>query len=353
MKIYLHTYDKRYKDRIAFIENIKNKLEDIGIVFVKSQKESDLILTQQVAYMPSLEEPLSFKKDTIILEVNDTACIFHNKIRKSLKNDYVKGIFKVTNFFNPDNHNKKTIGKRIHVKSVKTSNVHREEHHEVVLTERELAKIKCALPAFLNFRMDNVRNINIDLEKDDWNKRGFVFNFAGTTNYKKNKNYINLSENDPEMALPILIGDHRKIMIENLVKRYVHQYGEKYLLFDNKPINQIDYWRSLLTTKVCLSPWGFDAYNWRDYEAIYTGAVLLKPNTDFLETYCNLFKSGINYIDCDQNFKDVVEKIEFCKNKNNINTIRKNALSLLKNNNNLDKIALRFKKQIEESLEGQ
>ena len=49
MKIYLHTYDQRYKDRIAFIENIKSRLENMGIVFVKSQEESDLILTQQVA----------------------------------------------------------------------------------------------------------------------------------------------------------------------------------------------------------------------------------------------------------------------------------------------------------------
>lgn len=351
MKIYLHTYDERYKDRIAFIENIKSRLEKMGIIFVKSQEESDLILTQQVAYMPSLEEPLSFKKDTIILEVNDTACIFHNEIRKSLKSDYIKGIFKATNFFNLENHNKKTIGKRIHIKSVKTSGVYQEEDHDVILTEKELKKIKCALPSFLNFRMDAVRSINIDLEKDDWNKRDIIFNFAGTTNYKNNKNYVNLSESDPEMALPVLIGDHRKIMIENLIKKYKLQNGEKYLLTDNKPMSQIEYWRSLLNTKVCLSPWGFGAYNWRDYEAIYTGAVIIKPNTDFLETYCNLFKSNINYIACDQNFEDIIEKINFCKDENNINIIRKNALNLLKSENNLDKIAIRFKKQIEECLE--
>ena len=310
MKIYLHTYDKRYSDRIEFINKIKKRLELLDVFFVNDHKDSDVILTQQVAYAPSLEFPLSIKKDVVILEVNDTACIFNEEIRSSLKNDYVKGIFKVTNFFNLDNHNVASPGERIHTGLVTGSEKYHIKQHLVKFNDKEMLKIKCALPTFLNFRMDNVRSLNIDLESDRLENRDITFNFAGTTNYKKNKNYVTLKEDDPKLALPKLIAHHRNTMIDKLVNNYKVKADEKYILTNEKPMNQITYWHSLLNTKACLSPWGFGAYNWRDYEAIYTGAVLIKPNTDFLETYCNLFNSNVNYISCDYNFKDLVEKID-------------------------------------------
>jgi hypothetical protein len=354
LKIYIHTYDERYKDRIAFIDKIKENLEKIGINFVDNHEACDIVLTQQVAYSPSLEFPLSLKKDVIILEVNDTACIFNDEIRNSLKSDHVKGIFKVTNFFDLDNHNIDSPGERIHTGLLNGSEEYFIKQHTVRFNDKELLKIKCALPTFLNFRMDSVRSVNIDLENDKLKNRNITFNFAGTTNYKKNKNYVALKEDDPKLALPKLIAHHRNTMINELVNNYKVEENEKYILTNEKPMSQPTYWNSLLKTKACLSPWGFGAYNWRDYEAIYTGAILIKPNTDFLETYCNLFNSGINYVSCDYNFKDLVEKINYVKNDQNkelIQNIRINALNLLKKESNLDRIAKRFKRQLIELLE--
>lgn len=65
------------------------------------------------------------------------------------------------------------------------------------------------------------------------------------------------------------------------------------------------YLDSLRTSKVCLSPWGYDPMCFRDYEAALCGCIVIKPNTDFLETWPSL-----RYVSCKPDFSDLVEVIE-------------------------------------------
>ena len=50
-------------------------------------------------------------------------------------------------------------------------------------------------------------------------------------------------------------------------------------------------------TKVVVSPWGWGEWCWRDCEAIYFGCALVKPDTDYVYTYPDIF-SGDNYYRC-------------------------------------------------------
>ena len=352
MKIFLETYDERYIDRIRFLFRIKPVLEnDFGYTFVEHEKDAELIISQQVSYSPNLDLCLSTRKDVIILEVNDTASIFNDSLRQIIGRENLKGFFKDTNFKDKSVHNLPTSGdRRYHVNFINDfANVCEKDEYDIKIKEKDLGKIKCAMPSFLNFRMDQMRNSGDFLERED---RPFVLNFAGTTDYFKNKNYVNLQKDDKRLNLPLLMKIHRDRAIEE-IKNYAVKKNCNVILSNSKPMTQIEYWHSLLASRICVSPWGFGAYNWRDYEAIYLGAVLLKPNTDFLETYCDLFRSSMFYVDCRPDFSDLSEKVDFIEsNFQSCKEMRKRALNLLNDNDDTHKIAKRFDKQIREALEG-
>ena len=350
MRVFLEEYDSRYSDRLRFLGAIKPELENRGLNFVGSEQECDLVLSQQVSYSPSLELVRTTKKDVIIIEVNDTATIFNDELRLAVKQENVKGFFKVTNFKDLDCHNARTSGDvRYHTNFInEIVNISEYQFPNVLFTDDELKKIQVALPAFLNFRMDQVRKVVLNIE-NDWQNRSIGLSFAGTTDYIKNKNYIQLEHADPKLGLPKLISAHRKMALDELAK--IKKRGTTVLMSNAKPMSQPEYWHSLLNTRACLSPWGFGAYNWRDYEAIYLGALVIKPDTDFLETYCDLFQDGKYYISCDVNFGNLDEIYEnVSSNKYNHNEIRRNALQLLETNNNKSKIADRFMNQITQTL---
>mgnify|MGYP003136889612 CR=1 FL=1 len=350
MKLFLETYDDRYKDRIAFLEKIKEPLHQLnGMEFVENYEDADIVVSQQTAYAPNLEFCLNQKKDVIILEVNDTATIFNNELRNAIKNPIVKGFFKVTNFANIEDHNKPTSGDvRYHANFIdEYEKISSQNPHAIIFEEKELSKIKCAMPAFLNFRMDQVRQV----QTFSSHQRDIDVNFAGTTDYTKNKNYVNLPEDDPKLELPVLIGAHRKRCLVEVIEAQ-QSMGIKVLLSDHKPMSQPQYWSSLYRSKVCLSPWGFGAYNWRDYESIYLGALLIKPDTSFLETYCNLFQGEKNYVKCSHDFSDLKKVISSClENYDDYNPVRESALSTLNKNSNPSHIANRFANQITECLQ--
>jgi hypothetical protein len=350
MKIFLEQYDSRYNDRLKFLETIKPELENRSFSFVESEQECDLVLSQQISYSPNLELVRTTKKDVIILEVNDTATIFNDELRLAIKQENVKGFFKVTNFKDLSCHNAKTSGDiRYHANFInEVIKISEYQFPNILFTDDELKKIQVALPAFLNFRMDQVRKVELDID-NDWKNRGIDLSFAGTTDYTKNKNYIQLNHSDPRLELPKLISAQRKMALNELTK--IRDKGATVLMSNVKPMSQPEYWSSLLSTKACLSPWGFGAYNWRDYESIYLGALVIKPNTDFLETYCNIFQSGKYYVPCDVDFANLDEIYEnISNNEYNHNEIRRNALQLLEANNNKSKIADRFISQITQAL---
>jgi len=96
----------------------------------------------------------------------------------------------------------------------------------------------------------------------------------------------------------------------------------------------------LRTSKIVISPWGNGEWCWRDYEAIYSGAVVIKPNSDFVHAVPDLYRNNKYYVACNPDFSDLEEKISYVvENYEKFIDMRKNARNLLINHWGYEKIA--------------
>lgn len=65
------------------------------------------------------------------------------------------------------------------------------------------------------------------------------------------------------------------------------------------------FWRALLNSKIVLSPWGVGETSLRDFQAVYCGCTLIKPNWDYAYTW-----PDIPYVPCAVDFSDLQEIVE-------------------------------------------
>ncbi len=75
------------------------------------------------------------------------------------------------------------------------------------------------------------------------------------------------------------------------------------------PIKKRAYLRELAQSKICFSPFGYGEVCWRDFESVYAGALLIKPDMDHIETAPNLFVPNETYLPLRWNFEDLSEVI--------------------------------------------
>lgn len=75
-------------------------------------------------------------------------------------------------------------------------------------------------------------------------------------------------------------------------------------------VNHSAYMRELDRSKVCFSPFGFGEIAWRDYEAIVSGCVLVKPDCGHLDLEPDILRPGETYVPVRWDFADVAEKVE-------------------------------------------
>lgn len=71
------------------------------------------------------------------------------------------------------------------------------------------------------------------------------------------------------------------------------------------------YFSELSQSKMCFSPFGYGEVAWRDYEAAFSGALLVKPDSAHLDSRPNLFRSNETYAPVRwdlSDFKEVVRR---------------------------------------------
>lgn len=71
------------------------------------------------------------------------------------------------------------------------------------------------------------------------------------------------------------------------------------------------YMAEMEDAKICFSPFGYGELCWRDIEAIVTGAILLKPDMDHLETLPDLYEKGVTYHAVDWDLSDLPSAVEY------------------------------------------
>lgn len=70
------------------------------------------------------------------------------------------------------------------------------------------------------------------------------------------------------------------------------------------------YWQELSQTKICVSPFGAGEICFRDFEIIFQGGMLLKPEMSHLETWPDIFVKGQTYEAFRWDFSDFETQVE-------------------------------------------
>ena len=98
---------------------------------------------------------------------------------------------------------------------------------------------------------------------------------------------------------------HRKEVWDRLDK-----LKDRYQIISKKLPFQ-EYIDKLAHSKVCISPFGQGELCCRDYEAMLTGTILIRPDQSNVTTAPNIFEEGETYIGCKLDWSDLEEKIEY------------------------------------------
>jgi hypothetical protein len=69
------------------------------------------------------------------------------------------------------------------------------------------------------------------------------------------------------------------------------------------------YMRELAASRICFSPFGYGEVCWRDYEAVFSGALLMKPDMAHLETIPDVFVPNETYVPLRWDFEDLGEAV--------------------------------------------
>jgi len=101
-------------------------------------------------------------------------------------------------------------------------------------------------------------------------------------------------------------------------------------------VDHRQYMQELRTSKICFSPFGYGEICWRDYEAIATGSVLLKPDMSHISTSPDIYIPFETYVPVKWDMSDLEDKIEILLandelrekiTKSAFNAVRKHVLS--------------------------
>jgi len=77
-------------------------------------------------------------------------------------------------------------------------------------------------------------------------------------------------------------------------------------------ISHAQYMQELESSKICFSPFGFGEVCWRDYEAILSGALLIKPELSHVETLPDIFfRPYESYVPVRWDYSDLEEKVRY------------------------------------------
>jgi len=95
-------------------------------------------------------------------------------------------------------------------------------------------------------------------------------------------------------------------------------------------VSRKKFYDELRNSKMCFSPFGYGEVCWRDFEAMCTGALLLKPDMSHLRLANDPFKPGETYVPLAWDLSDLRDKVEYYRNHaSERETIARNAFEML------------------------
>jgi hypothetical protein len=109
-------------------------------------------------------------------------------------------------------------------------------------------------------------------------------------------------------------------------------------------VEHITYLNEMRASKICFSPFGYGEVCWRDYEAIMSGAVVLKQDMSHIETNPDIFVPWKTYVPIKWDLSDFEEKVRLLVASPNLREeISENAFAVLHDYANSKKFARQVK----------
>ncbi len=312
---------------VRFLE-LEPLFKKFGLCFV--DKDPDVILCNR--FFP---EQLKTNKPVIILERKASAFLW-GRTRKTISSPQVKAVFKNRVLKDKSLYNTPVCAQSWHFRLINDyANLFRIKNSRYIESV-DLDKICCVLWSLDNSpfskKAENLKNIKINFNKD----RPIDVFFAGRVTV--------LGDNKGRK----LFTYHRKQAIKQLKKIS----GINITCLDsNKALSFQDYIDTIKKSKIVVSPWGTGAWAHRDYEAIHCGAVLLKPDTAFLQAIPDIYQNNVTYVPCLPDFSDLEEQIrKILENYSDYQHMRKYAKQILVDSWDMEKLAFDFVQAVKNAL---
>lgn len=284
---------------------------------VQSLDENGIILTGnngdiQLIHHSRLPDITSFDIPTIILERIDSAVILS---RKQIADKNVIGIIKNTVLDPPELNNALFTYGRYHATiisnllGVRAPALPDPVHTQTQIDPVNFIKLETG---FTYGSYDHLKKLfDVSSPPDNISSRPIEISFAGTVNY----------------GAAEIINIHRRQAINALKKMSAYNTT----VIEGRKYAHSMYLKNLCESKICISPWGLGEACYRDYEAILSGCVLVKPDSSFIKSNPNIYQNNVTYVPCKADFSDletVCSKI--LANWNDYIVMRKKAYFMIK-----------------------
>lgn len=287
----------RHMDHIQlepmFRKQVVRNLEDLGYRFVDNNP--DIILFHNYKSTPTMRKSVKTGAPTIILERVAAAKIVS---RNYIHLPNIIGIAKSTSFrdINLNNYPFIIDGEKGNYHSRLIFEAFKEKHifseQTTIISKKNLEKVEL----WYNFAIYKMMKRFIDTSDDFTKTRPVDISFIGTTKYGRSSRAITI---------------HRKECVKQmkrLKKCDVDCMGSR-IAGKNR------YRDHMIQSKIGISPWGLGEKCYRDFEALYAGCILMKPDTSFVTDWMDSYNLGKKwYTPCEITFSDLQEKVQHVKN---------------------------------------
>jgi hypothetical protein len=269
----------------------KKELYDLGIEIVDDKPDILLIHTYRME-KEHVQSIITKKIPSILLE---RVASPHIISRTEIKNPAVIGVAKEATFRDWKLNNSIFYQGRYHcylmAKYFGLDKEHPEncKKHPIEITEEDSKKIELWYN-FIPYKMME-SFINHPINFSDYRKTDI--NFYGTTQYGDGSSMVTL---------------HRKTCLKKIkeLKNCVCDISGR--------MNRNKYVNALTNTRVGISPWGLGEKCYRDFEVIFSGSILVKPNTHWVLDWTDSYNITNKYfIECAIDYSDLQSKVEWIR----------------------------------------
>lgn len=99
---------------------------------------------------------------------------------------------------------------------------------------------------------------------------------------------------------------HLRQPVRSVLEALSHEYIVR---TPSENVSQKVYREEMLASRICVSPFGYGEICYRDFEAILSGCVLVKPDMSHVECFPDVFVPGVTYMPVKWDYSDLAEVI--------------------------------------------